>query len=70
MGETTAIKWTDHTSNTEAATDVCAQVLASEIPLFFKQWGGRTPTAGGDEISIYSNAEARRFHQLPREATS
>lgn len=54
----------------EAATDVCAQVLAADVPLFFKQWGGRTPDAGGDEISIYSNAAPRRFHQLPPEALS
>lgn len=50
------------------AADVCAQVLAAEVPLFFKQWGGRTPTAGGDEISIYSDSAPRTIKQFPAEA--
>jgi protein gp37 len=54
----------------EAAADVCAQVLAAEVPLFFKQWGGRTPTAGGDQIDPYRLGQPRTWHELPPEALS
>ena len=52
----------------EAAADVCAQVLAAEVPLFFKQWGGRTPDAGGDRIDPLRTGNIRTFHELPPEA--
>lgn len=54
----------------EHAADVCDQVLAAELPLFFKQWGGRIPTAGGDLIDPSRTGNVRRFHQLPPEARS
>lgn len=54
----------------EAAADVCEQVLAAEVPLFFKQWGGRTPDAGGDRIDPYRTGKIRQWHELPPEALS
>lgn len=43
------------------ALDLVDQVLTADIPLFFKQWGGRTPTAGGDLIN------GRQYKQFPFE---
>ena len=39
------------------------QCLASGVPLFFKQWGGIRPKAGGNVIDDY------RWQQYPRVAT-
>lgn len=36
--------------------DTCVQ---TGKPFFFKQWGGRTPKAGGDEL------DGQRWHELP-----
>jgi protein gp37 len=30
--------------------DLRDQCAAAEVPFFFKQWGGRTPKAGGREL--------------------
>ena len=38
------------------------QALEAKVPLFFKQVGGRTPTAGGDEL------DGQRWKQFPPEA--
>lgn len=54
----------------EAAADLCEQVLAADVPLFFKQWGGRTPTAGGDRIDPHRLGQIRTWHELPPEALS
>lgn len=34
----------------EWALDIRDQCQAAEVPFFFKQWGGRTPKAGGREL--------------------
>lgn len=34
----------------EWVVDIRDQCLASNVPFFFKQWGGRTPKAGGREL--------------------
>jgi protein gp37 len=34
----------------EWVVDIRDQCLASTVPFFFKQWGGRTPKAGGREL--------------------
>lgn len=39
-----------------AVRDVC---LAARVPLFFKQWGGRTPKAGGREL------DGRTWDEMP-----
>lgn len=52
----------------EAAADVCDQVLAAVVPLFFKQWGGRIPDAGGDLIDPFRTGKVRQFHQFPKAA--
>ncbi len=44
------------------ARDLVEQGHAAEIPVFFKQVGGRTPTAGGDEI------DGRRVKEFPERA--
>ena len=36
------------------------ECLAAEVPFFFKQWGGRTPKAGGRML------EGREWNQIPR----
>ena len=43
------------------AIDLVDQIVTAEIPLFFKQWGGRIPTAGGDRIN------GRQYKQFPFE---
>lgn len=40
------------------------QCLAADVPFFFKQWGGRTPKAGGRTL------DGRTWDQYPGEATS
>ena len=40
----------------QALRDEC---LAARVPFFFKQWGGRTPKAGGREL------EGREWNQIP-----
>jgi protein gp37 len=37
------------------------QCLASEVPFFFKQWGGQTPKAGGRLL------DGRTWDEMPRE---
>ena len=44
------------------ARDVLHQARAADVPAFFKQVGGRTPTAGGDEL------DGRRWKDFPPEA--
>ena len=41
------------------ATDLRDECLALGVPFFFKQWGGRTPKAGGREL------EGREWNQMP-----
>ena len=41
------------------ARDIRDQCRASEVPFFFKQWGGRTPKAGGREL------DGRDWNELP-----
>ena len=36
--------------DSEWVTDLRDQCEAAEVPFFFKQWGGRTPKAGGREL--------------------
>jgi protein gp37 len=40
--------------------DIRDQCVAADVPFFFKQWGGRTPKAGGREL------EDRTHDELPR----
>lgn len=42
------------------ATDLRDECLALGVPFFFKQWGGRTPKAGGREL------EGREWNQMPK----
>lgn len=44
------------------ARDVVEQCRKADVPVFFKQVGGRTPTAGGDEL------DGRRIKQFPPQA--
>jgi protein gp37 len=41
-----------------AIRDAC---VSAGVPFFFKQWGGRTPKAGGREL------DGRRWDQMPRQ---
>ncbi len=43
----------------EWLTDLRDQCEAADIPFFFKQWGGRTPKAGGREL------EGRTYDEMP-----
>lgn len=45
--------------NPEWVTDLRDQCEAAEVPFFFKQWGGRTPKAGGREL------EGRTYDEMP-----
>lgn len=56
--------------NAQHARDVCAQVLAAEVPLFFKQWGGSRPSEFGHLIDPHDLGAPRAYHELPAEATS
>jgi protein gp37 len=40
-------------------TEVRDQCLSAHVPFFFKQWGGRTPKAGGREL------DGRTWSELP-----
>ena len=40
--------------------DLRDQCAAAEVPFFFKQWGGRTPKAGGREL------EGSTYDEMPR----
>jgi protein gp37 len=44
----------------EDLRDAC---LASRVPFFFKQWGGRTPKAGGREL------DGRTWDEMPSAGT-
>jgi protein gp37 len=44
------------------AIDIRNQCVESKVAFFFKQWGGRTPKAGGRLL------EGREWNQFPREA--
>ena len=39
--------------------DIRDECVAAEVPFFFKQWGGRTPKAGGREL------EGREWNEMP-----
>ena len=41
------------------ARDLREQCRRAGVPFFFKQWGGRTPKAGGDLL------DGRRWHEFP-----
>lgn len=41
------------------ARDVVEQANAADVPCYFKQWGGRFPTSGGDLL------DGRQIHQFP-----
>ncbi len=43
-----------------AIRDLC---MVGAVPFFFKQWGGRTPKAGGREL------DGRTWSQMPQQAT-
>ncbi|MPZ67814.1 MAG: DUF5131 family protein [Pseudonocardiaceae bacterium] len=43
------------------ARDIRDRCLAEGVPFFFKQWGGRTPKAGGRSL------DGRMWDQLPRD---
>lgn len=43
--------------------DIRDQCVASGTAFFFKQWGGRTPKAGGDEL------DGRQWHEYPPDPT-
>jgi protein gp37 len=45
--------------NAEWALAIRDQCLSASVPFFFKQWGGRTPKAGGREL------EGRTWDQMP-----
>jgi protein gp37 len=47
--------------NRSWATDIRDQCMESKVPFFFKQWGGRTPKAGGRLL------DGREWNQFPRE---
>ncbi len=42
------------------ATRLRDECLAADVPFFFKQWGGRTPKAGGRDL------DGREWNQMPR----
>jgi protein gp37 len=46
----------------EWALSIRDQCLAANVPFFFKQWGGRTPKAGGREL------DGERWDEMPRVA--
>lgn len=48
------------------AHDLCQQVIEQNVPLFFKQWGGRTPTAGGHLIDLGDGPA--EYHEFPTNA--
>lgn len=48
----------------EWALDIRDQCQAAEVPFFFKQWGGRTPKAGGREL------EGELWDEMPARAAS
>ena len=39
--------------------DLRDECVAAKVPFFFKQWGGRTPKAGGREL------EGREWDEMP-----
>ena len=41
------------------AREVRDHCRAQRVPFFFKQWGGRTPKAGGDVL------DGRRWREFP-----
>ena len=43
----------------QALRDECVE---AKVPFFFKQWGGRTPKAGGREL------EGREWNEIPGRA--
>lgn len=48
----------------EWVIDLRNQCHTADVPFFFKQWGGRTPKAGGREL------EGRLWDQMPRAVAS
>lgn len=46
--------------NPEWAIDVRNQCIAARVPFFFKQWGGRSPKAGGRLL------EGKEWNEFPR----
>ncbi len=46
----------------EWASEIRDQCLAAGVPFFFKQWGGRTPKAGGREL------DGRTWDEMPASA--
>jgi protein gp37 len=48
----------------EWVTEIRDQCLLSEVPFFFKQWGGRTPKAGGRQL------DGRVWSQMPQALVS
>ena len=45
--------------NPRWVADLRDECLAAKVPFFFKQWGGRTPKAGGREL------EGREWNEIP-----
>lgn len=45
-------------------SDLRDQCQAASVPFFFKQWGGRTPKAGGREL------EGRTWDDMPRQVSA
>jgi protein gp37 len=44
----------------EWVTDIRDKCLEAGVPFFFKQWGGRTPKAGGRRLA------GRTWSEMPR----
>jgi protein gp37 len=49
------------------AREIRDQCLAADVPFFFKQWGGRTPKAGGRLLDEQTWNQMPSFGALPAE---
>ena len=49
--------------NEEWALTIRDDCVKSDVPFFFKQWGGRTSKSGGRQL------EGREWNQMPNEIT-
>lgn len=71
-GQTTLFHGDCRPGDHDDAFVLCRQIRAWRIPLFFKQWGGRTPTAGGHLIDLGKCCRVeeglREYHEFPADA--
>lgn len=51
----------DRVLGTHRVRDIRDQCLDANVSFFFKQWGGRTPKAGGREL------DGRTWDQMPQQ---